>query len=199
MIVTAIKQQQKRADRFSIFVDNKFAFSLSESGLLESKLTLGKELDNQELSELKQAAVADKIYGKVLYYLSFRPRSQWEISTYLAKNNTPTPLAEKILNKLSKKSLIDDESFAKSWIENRSLLKPISTRRLIYELRSKHIDSELISKILSEEEHDDSSALALAIEKKRRQVRYHDDFKLMQYLARQGYKYEDIKKALAKN
>jgi SOS response regulatory protein OraA/RecX len=34
------------------------------------------------------------------------------------------------------------------------------------------------------------------IERKRRQTKYQDDTKLMQYLARQGFGYDDIKSAL---
>jgi SOS response regulatory protein OraA/RecX len=49
---------------------------------------------------------------------------------------------------------------------------------------------------LGSEARHDISALKSTIEKKRRQSKYSDDLKLMQYLARQGYNYDDIKTAL---
>jgi NUDIX domain. len=54
MKITAITQQVKRTDRYSIFVDGKYAFSLSESGLLASGLAVGQELTPAELKKLKK-------------------------------------------------------------------------------------------------------------------------------------------------
>jgi hypothetical protein len=44
MKITAIKQQVKRQGRYSIFVDDKYAFSLSENALLDQKITIGLEI-----------------------------------------------------------------------------------------------------------------------------------------------------------
>ncbi len=55
----------------------------------------------------------------------------------------------------------------------------------------------IIKSVLEEDETDELNVLLVEVDKKRRQSRYQDDAKLMQYLARQGYGYEDIKKALA--
>ncbi len=92
--------------------------------------------------------------------------------------------------------LVDDEAFATSWVANRRLLKPTSLRKLRLELRQKGISSEIIEKVLAEDEVSDSSVLMNIIARKRRQTKYQDDMKLMQYLARQGFGYGDIKSAL---
>ena len=60
MKVTGIRQQQKRADRYSFYVDGAYAFSLSESALLESGLVSGQELDQQALEQYKQLSQDDK-------------------------------------------------------------------------------------------------------------------------------------------
>jgi SOS response regulatory protein OraA/RecX len=67
---------------------------------------------------------------------------------------------------------------------------------LINELRKKHISNEIIEKAIGSEPEDEQSALQTVIEKARRQTKYHDEQKLMQYLARQGFGYGDIKDAL---
>ncbi len=54
-----------------------------------------------------------------------------------------------------------------------------------------------IKAALEADETDEFDVLLQEVEKKRRQSRYSDDLKLMQYLARQGYRYDDIKRALA--
>ena len=49
MKITDIKAQVRRAGRYSIFVDGKYAFSLSDTALLEQKLKLGQELVGSSL------------------------------------------------------------------------------------------------------------------------------------------------------
>jgi SOS response regulatory protein OraA/RecX len=46
------------------------------------------------------------------------------------------------------------------------------------------------------DEGDEHNALREIIERKRKQTKYQDDLKLMQYLARQGFNYDDIKSEL---
>ena len=76
------------------------------------------------------------------------------------------------------------------------LLKPTSRRKLVNELRKKHIANEIIDQAIGSEDEDERSALREVIERKRRQSKYQDNEKLMQYLARQGFSYGDIKEAL---
>jgi regulatory protein len=92
---------------------------------------------------------------------------------------------------------IDDVAFAKAWVDNRHLLKPTSHRKLQLELRAKRVADSVIQQVLVDDETTDSDELTAMIARKRRQSRYQDKDKLMQYLARQGFSYEDIKQALA--
>lgn len=179
--------------RYSIFVDEKYAFSLSDTALLDTKLYVGQDLTEQELKEYKELSADDKIYGLVLRYLATRPRSKWEIETYLARKHSPPPLQEKILNKLSINNLIDDKAFAESWVASRRLLKPISTRRLQLELKQKRISEEIIQQVLADDETDEKTVLKELITRKRKQSKYQDNEKLIAYLSRQGFNYGDIK------
>jgi regulatory protein len=199
MKITSIKQQAKRADRYSIFVEGKYSFSLSESALLESKLASGQELSKEQVREYKKLSNEDKLYNQVLRYVAMRPRSRWEAEFYLEKKKGASPaLAEQILNKLSIIGLIDDEKIARSFVNDRRLLRPTSRRKMVAELRKKRIADNIIEKALGSEAEDENTALQEVVERKRRQIKYQDDLKLMQYLARQGFNYDDIKQALKK-
>ena len=66
----------------------------------------------------------------------------------------------------------------------------------MFELQRKHVAKEIIEAVLEGSTQSDQSALHALIERKRQQTRYQDDLKLMQYLARQGFQYGDIKEAL---
>jgi regulatory protein len=195
MRITAIKQQVKRTDRYSIFVDDAYAFSLSENGLIESRLVGGQELDTAELRRLKKAAGVDKAYGQALRYVAIRPRSEWEMQTYLRRKEVDKEASDDIIGRLRKLGLLSDYDFAQAWVNNRRTLKSTSKRRLTLELRQKHVPSDVINQVLAEDKTDERQTLRDLVQKKR--SRYPDPQKFMQYLARQGFSYSDISSVLA--
>lgn len=197
MKITSIKQQAKRTDRYSVFIEEKYSFSLSESALLDSGLASGQELNKEQIGEYKKLSADDKLYNQTLRYVAMRPRSHWEVEFYLTHKKQASPaLAESILNKLSNIGLIDDANLAKAFVNDRRTLRPASRRKMTLELRKKRIASELIEDALGQDSGAERLALIEVVAKKRRQSKYEDDNKLMQYLARQGFNYDDIKAVL---
>lgn len=196
MKITDIRQQVKRRDRYSISIEGKYSFSLSESELLNQGLKIGKELTDQELDKVKNDAVIDKGVYRVLDLISRRPRSKWEIEDYLKRKNNEPEEITKIVDKLADRGYINDLDFAKRWVENRRLLKATSKRKLRMELRQKRINNETIQKVLDNDQADEQEILKGLIDRKRQQSRYQDDQKLIAYLARQGFNYSDIKDAM---
>jgi len=194
MKITNIKQQVKRPDRYSVFVDGKYAFSLSETALLEQRLAGGQELDVQQLAALKEASGADKAYGNALRYAAMRLRSEWEVRTYLQRKKVDEPVAEDIMTRLRRIGLLDDTAFARAWVANRRTLKSTSKRKLQLELQQKHVPEGVIRQVLEQDQTDERETLRQLIAKK--QARYPDRMKFMQYLARQGFSYDDIKAVL---
>ncbi|HSX52908.1 MAG TPA: RecX family transcriptional regulator [Patescibacteria group bacterium] len=196
MKITSIKQQVKRKDRYAVHVDGKYSFSLGELELINSGLRLGQELNKTELEELEDKAKLDKAYDRALGLVAIRQRSKWEITDYLKRKKYEQEEIENILNKLSRAGYVDDLAFATAWVNNRRLLKPISKRKLIQELRQKRVSSEIINQVLAADETIEAEVLHELVVKKRQQTKYKDDLKLMQYLSRQGYNYGDIKEAM---
>jgi regulatory protein len=198
MKLTRIVQQEKQKERYSIFVDGKYAFSLGESALLESKLTAGQELTNDSLTHWKQESADDKVSASAVRYAAIRLRSVWEVEQYLKRKDASPPLVEKVLNKLTKIGLLNDNAFAKSWVANRRLLRPTSQRKLQQELRTKRLGDNAIEVALQDTQEGDELAVLQSIIAKRRNLpRYKaEPMKLMQYLARQGFNYDDIKRVM---
>ena len=197
MKITDIKQQVKRQDRYSIYVDGKYVFSFSENELLSLGLRVGQEFDEGELEKLKKSAIEDKAYMRSLDLIMRRQRSEWEVRDYLKRKDYESETVEKIVNRLSNSGYIDDKKFAEAWVNNRRLLKATSKRKLRLELKQKRVSDEVISEVISEDETDERQVLKDLIAKKRSQTRYQDDQKLIAYLMRQGFNYEDIKLVLS--
>lgn len=196
MKITDIKQQVKRQDRYSIYVDGKYVFSFSENELLSLGLRINQEFTGGELEDLKKSAIEDKAYMRSIDLLSRRARSEWEIRDYLKRKEYESEVIDKIVNRLSKRGYIDDRKFAEAWINNRRLLKATSKRKLRMELLQKRVADDIISEALNKDETDERTVLKNLVSKKRQQSRYQDEQKLMAYLMRQGFNYDDVKSVL---
>lgn len=197
MKITSIQQQVRQKDRYSVFVDGAYSFSLSETSLLESKLVSGQQIDAAQLKSFKQLSLDDKAFGNALRYVVRRPRSVWEVRNYLRRRQAAESVAEKIINRLTQAGLLNDEVFARLWVDNRRVLKPTSRRKLVLELKQKHVPEEVIASILASDKEttDERSVLRELVERKRH--RYQDKQKFMMYLSRQGYGYDDIRSVLS--
>ena len=89
---------------------------------------------------------------------------------------------------------MDDEKFACWWIRNRKINTGISIRKLRQELSAKRVSNDIIDIVLAQSDRDDNCEIIKIINKKR--SRYPDENKMIAYLARQGFSYEDIKHGL---
>ncbi len=193
MKITDIKQQVKRADRYSIYIDGKYSFSLSANELLNQHLKIGQEFNRSQYNEVQQKALEDKAYMRSLDLLARRSRSEWEMEQYLIKKSYDNNTTTRILSKLRKKGLLDDLKFAQIWVADRRRLKNVSKRRLLQELQQKRISKQIIVEVLDNDETNEQDVLRELIIKKRTQTRYQDSQRLTAYLLRQGFNYDDIK------
>lgn len=196
MKISDIKQQVKRQDRYSIYVDGKYVFSFSETELLNLGLRVGQEFSQEELEKLKKTAIEDKAYMRALDLVARRIRSQWELQDYLKRKDYEADVIEKTINRLTDAGYVDDKKFAEAWVNNRRLLKSTSKRRLQMELRQKRVTNDVINEVLAEDETDERQVLRDLVDKKCQQTKYQDSQKLIAYLMRQGFSYDDIRSVL---
>ncbi|MGB3023879.1 MAG: regulatory protein RecX [Candidatus Saccharimonadales bacterium] len=103
-------------------------------------------------------------------------------------------IADRVYARLVDKGYIDDEKFTRYWLENRSLTKGASQRKLIAELRGKGVEQGIIASLLPSSARNDADELQKIIAKKARN--YDDPRKFVQYLMRQGFRYDDIRSVL---
>lgn len=210
MKITAIDLQTRNNNRVNVSIDGRFRFSLDVFQLSELNLKVGQECDEAELNSLQSESDFGKVYGRALEYCLMRPRSQKEVRDYLYRKTRPyrnklgelkpgtsTDITARVFDKLIQKNYLDDSKFAKFWVENRSITKGSSRRRLMAELKIKGVENSIIEQALSETDRCDDDEIQKIIAKKR--SRYADPQKFMAYLARQGFAYDDIRRALGDN
>lgn len=213
MIITAITAQQKDPNRVNIMVDGKYRFSLDIFQVGELGVRIGRDYSDAELTELETESQFGKLYARTLEYCLMRPHSAKEVRDYLYRKTrttrtrrratgeiverpgVPVVVTSRVFDRLVEKGYIDDEKFARYWVENRSQTKGASQRKLQLELRAKGVDGGLVERLLRETERSDDDEIQKVIAKKQRL--YPDRQKFVQYLMRQGFRYDDIVTALA--
>jgi regulatory protein len=205
--VTDITAGKRDPNRVNVYVDGKYRFSLDIFQVADLGLKVGREYTDDELAELERQSQLGKLYARALEYTMLRPHSEREVRDYLWRKTRPTrkkdgsmkegvspEVADQVLHRLVDKGYIDDQKFARYWIENRSRTKGASRRKLQMELRAKGVAAEYIDMALGNTERDELDDLRKVVAKKR--ARYADEQKFMAYLAGQGFSYDDIKTVL---
>jgi regulatory protein len=144
-----------------------------------------------EVPEADPESVARKI---LLDQLTGQARSRKELSDKLASRNVPEDVATRLLDRFEEVGLIDDDAFARSWVQSRGSGggRALARRALAQELRRKGIADEVAREALDEVDPADEEAAARAlVRKKLRSLASVDDTtatrRLVGMLARKGY------------
>lgn len=207
MKITGISAQTKNKNRVNVMVDGAYRFSLDIFQVGDLGIRVGKEYTDEELTGLETESQFGKVYARALEYCLMRPHSAKEVRDYLYRKTRDTrtktggvkkgvspEITARAFDRLVEKGYINDENFARYWVENRNQTKGASRRKLTAELRSKGVEQGVIEKFLQRSSRSDEDELQKVITKK--SARYPDRQKFMQYLLRQGFRYDDVKQAL---
>ncbi len=155
--------------------------------------------------------MTDEDYQKVRDYalklLSFRPRSIKEITEKLlyfsSKRHISSKLIEKLLEELIDSNFLNDEDFAKWWLEQRQTFRPKGYFALQSELLQKGITRDIIEKVIKKNEREGQGEfnIALKIAQKKfsflsKKSKEEQKKKISEFLARRGFSWEIIYKVV---
>lgn len=196
MKITAIKQQVKNPERVSVFVDDKYAFSLSYNEVLTSKIKNDMELSPTDVKKYKKLSADGKLRARALEWVLNRPRSIREFRDYMYRKKAEPEMVEELINQFQQKGYLDEQKFAQ-WLAELLNRRSKSNRAIKAELFKKGIDREVVESVMAGEADEEMARLKSVIAKKQKLNRYkRDPQKLMQYLLGQGFSWYDVKEAL---
>jgi len=197
MKITSIKQQVKNPGRVSIFIDDRYEFSLSLDELVKYKLKNDQEFDKAELKKFKKISEDGKLRMRSLEWLLNRPHSEREFRDYLYRKKTEPEQIDSLVEEFTSRNYLDNAKFAQ-WFTELQARRGKSDRAIRAELFKKGIGREVVDEALPENAGDEAERLKSTIEKKRRLSRYKNDpQKLMQYLVGKGFSWQLVKEQLA--
>ncbi len=196
-LVTEIQQQKKRNRRYSIFLDDEFAFGLDKEVLYVFPLHRGDELTRRQIDAILKEEEAVQARIKAVSLISYRARSVTELRQKLTVKGFGSDTVERVVQDLLRIGVLDDRKFAEAFVHTRMSGKPMAVRLLRQELRSKGLDPHVIEEVLENEYgplSEDEVARSLA-EKKKRSLppdREKAARRLRDYLQRRGFGWQII-------
>lgn len=191
--ITALKTQKRNPHRVNVYLDGEFAFGLSK--LVGAWLTVGQELTDEKIGELKSREEGESALQKAVHFLEYRSRTQQEVSRKLADLGYEEDVVGDVIDRLKNNQLLNDDQFALRWVENRTALKPRAHRLMAMELRQKGVGDTEIQSALSGAPDDEELAYQAMKHRFHRyaQMSYEDyQKKAIAYLGRKGFSYDVI-------
>lgn len=151
--ITSLQRQKRNSERVNVYLDGVYAFALP--ALEAVKLRREQHLSDAEIEALKTLDLRAKAYDKAVGFLAIRPRSVEEVRQRLRRygSQQKESLAEVhiewVIDRLLEEGYLNDEEFARYWVEQRNQFKPISPRALGFELRRKGIADPIIEETVA--------------------------------------------------
>lgn len=118
-VVTKVSKQKRSSNRFNVFLDDKYAFSISEDVYIKFHVHKGKQLTKQQIDAIKNADDIQRAYLIAINYLSYRMRTESEIKSHLQKKEIVDDVIEKVIKRLFDEDLLNDQTFAATFVTDR--------------------------------------------------------------------------------
>lgn len=201
-IITKITQGKRNPERYNIFLDENFAYSVDETVLVRYQLTKGKELNQWTIEEMNFDDEIRKAFNKSLDFLSFRMRSEKEVRQKLKEKEFGNAIIDEAIKKLYKLNFLDDRAFSEALMRTQMRSSKKGPKAIQQDMQKKGIDKKVQKDVLAsyseEEQLEIAKGLAEKIaDKEKMKTPMQIEQKITDTLLRKGYSYSLIKLAMA--
>ena len=143
-----IKYKKLTKGRYKIYFDNKEEMILYEEVILRYNLLVYKKIDNTNQKEIEDYNNECLVYHTALDNINKRFKSISDIRDYLYKKDFEKKYIDKVINKLVEQGYLNDEIFAKNYINNQIFISNKGPYKIKRELLSHHINEDIINSML---------------------------------------------------
>jgi regulatory protein len=204
--ITSITRQKKDKARASIFLDEEFAFGVCDQTIEEFRLRKGDYIDRELFEKITDFDFYVEAKRIALAYLNYRARSEKEIRERLQKEDIPEAVILRTFDFLREYKMIDDEAWSKSFVNDKLMRKPVSSKQLAFGLKQKGVAKDVIEETISKlnaNETDESRAMKAAEKRWPRILKSESDTrkqkqKLYTFLAGRGFSFDTINEVYGK-
>ncbi len=197
-----IKYEKKGNGKYRLYLENNVKIDLYEDVILKNNLLYKKEINEDILNVIDNDNQKFDLYNRAIKYISVRVRSKKEIKDYLFKYTDDSVLVDNTIDKLVNNNLINDNEFARMFINDKFKFTTMGPYMIYQELKRHNINDEIIYKYLNTlDDEDVYEKMNKQIQKIIRSTKKKDGLRNKIYgnLMRLGYKQEMIIDGINKN
>ncbi|MDD5826877.1 MAG: RecX family transcriptional regulator [Bacilli bacterium] len=130
--------------KYRLYLDNGEIIDTYDDVILENELLLKKELDEHLYNKILIDTNLQEYYNACVKYIQTRLRSTKEIDDYLKRKQVTEEDRIFIIEKLTKKGLLNDKYFTKCFINDKLKFTNMGEYRIINELKKLNISTPII-------------------------------------------------------
>lgn len=201
-VITKIGRQKNNNERYNLYLDEKYAFSVDEAVLIKYQLSKGKVIEAFTIDEIVFDDEVRKAYNKAINFLSYRMRSEHEVKKKLQMSEFGESVILEAIRKLYEHGFLNDESFTKALVATQKKNSKKGPGAIRQELKKKGIEKDLQEEVLATYTEDEQLTIARTLtekiihqsqDKTPRQIKE----KVQEALLRKGYNFTIISQAIA--
>lgn len=136
------------SNKYKIYFDNE-SLIVYEDVILKYNLLYKKDIDNDLLIEINKENYKSSIYDVSIKYISVRMRSKKELEEYLKKKKYDQKDIEETIKRLQSQDLLNDEKFAKSYINDKLYLTNYGLTKIKNDLLKLGVEEYIIDAIVN--------------------------------------------------
>lgn len=191
MIISNISFEKKK---FHILFDSGEEIDISEETLIEFGLYKGQEVEDEIIDKLKFED--EKTEALLLSYRFLqRNKTEKQLIDYLYKNKISGEIIDTVIPILNEKKYLNDEDYARRYLNDAMNIKKYGKIKIIYMLRSKGIKNDIIEKIMRDYDYELEYLNAEDLLSKKLDAEDKDPKKInsaKKYLQGRGFEFEII-------
>lgn len=203
MVVTKIEIQKRNKEKVNIYVDDKYSFSLTLNGFVESGLKEKANISEEEINVLKIKDEPKLAVQQALNILSYSMKTESELVRKLTEKGFSEKAVNYAVEKLKGYKYLDDSVYVSMYITTRAIPNNWGDQKIISNLLQKGVDINLIKEKINElYSYDEKKNSIKKVAEKYYQKLKDDDEKkkkqkLYRYLASKGYSYDLISSTIS--
>lgn len=188
-----IRYKKIKNNIYEITLKDNNKIKLYDNTILKYNLLTNKKIDTKTYQEIINYNNTQEAYYQSIKYLTTKLRCETEIRKYLTKKEYTPEIINNTITKLKKENYINDETYLKSYINDKINLTLDGPNKIKTNLLSLGFKEEEINKYLN---IDNKERIIKIINKKLKQNTKYNTNKLKQniytYLITQGYPKEEF-------
>lgn len=196
MVVT--KTEAVTKTKYKVYIDGQFAFVLYKGELSRYQVKEGNEISREIYDKIHDEVLMKRAKLRAMHLLNDMGRTESQLKMKLDQGGYPEDIVEMALAYVKSFGYVNDLNYARNFIESRKNKKSRLELKML--LKEKGVSQEHIERAMEEcyEKEDSVEAIRKIMEKRHycpEEASYEEKQKIMAYLVRKGFSYDDIKRA----